>query len=193
MAKAKPIAGLVADASVGTNARIVCRARLEEVYAWDQYVDDPYRKRELHDLRIAIKRLRYTLEIFAEALPASCQEALSELEKLQEELGTLHDSDVMIALLRLCLGSQDSGTGYEVTLSKAGQIHAEGKFLIKPELVAHVVDPKVAPSVEERQGLETLLKNVLGRREEQYTVFYRHWSSLREQNFRHTLLDVLGA
>jgi CHAD domain-containing protein len=62
MAKAKPIRGLDSQASTGENARIIARTRLEELYSWSKYVDSPYHIRELHDLRIAAKRLRYTLE-----------------------------------------------------------------------------------------------------------------------------------
>src|SRR5437867_403439 len=103
MAKAKPVTGLDPQASTGKNARIIARVRLEELYDWDRYVDNPERKRELHNLRIAAKRLRYTLEVFEDVLPEACKPIVKELEQIQEELGLLHDSDVMIALLQLCL------------------------------------------------------------------------------------------
>ena len=109
MAKAKPITGLDPHAPTGKNARIIARVRLEEMYEWDSCVDNPYNIRELHNLRIAAKRLRYTLEIFEEVLPEASKSIVKELEQIQDELGALHDSDVMIALLRLCLGTQDSG------------------------------------------------------------------------------------
>src|SRR2546428_10712082 len=101
MAKARPITGLDIHAPTGENARIIVRVRLEDMYDWAKYVDDPYRIHELHDLRIAAKRLRYSLEIFADVLPAECAAAIKEVEQIQEDLGALHDSDVMIALLRL--------------------------------------------------------------------------------------------
>src|SRR5579883_2605520 len=116
MAKAKPVTGLDISAPTEVNARIIARTRLAEMYDWEQYVDNPYHVRELHNLRIAAKRLRYTLEIFGEILPASVAPLLKEVEQIQEELGSLHDSDVMIALLRLCLGAQDAGSGYEYAL-----------------------------------------------------------------------------
>src|SRR5712692_9667100 len=104
MAKARPITGLDAYAPTGKNARIIARIRLEDLYAWDSYVDSPLHIRELHNLRIAAKRLRYTLEIFEEVLPEACRAIIKELELIQEELGMFHDCDVMLALLRLCLG-----------------------------------------------------------------------------------------
>src|SRR5437588_9326610 len=116
VAKAKPIRGLDCQASTGDNARIIARTRLDELYSWAKYVDNPYHVRELHDLRIAAKRLRYTLEVFEEELPAASKGIVKELSRLQDELGELHDSDVMIALLRLCLGGQDCGRVLEESL-----------------------------------------------------------------------------
>ncbi len=110
MAKAKPITGLVPQAPTGKNARIIVKARLEEMGAWDKYVDQPYHVQELHNLRIAAKRLRYTFEVFEDFLPEKCKAIVEEIAQIQDEIGALHDGDVIIAQLRLCLGSQDSGT-----------------------------------------------------------------------------------
>ena len=103
MARARSITNLDIHTPTGRNARLIARTRLEELYEWDKYVDDPYQVHELHNLRIAAKRLRYTLEIFSDVLPEACSSVLKEVEQIQEELGALHDSDVMVALLRLCL------------------------------------------------------------------------------------------
>jgi CHAD domain len=191
MAKAKSITGLDMHAPTGENARIIVRIRLEDMYDWGKYVDDPYRVHELHNLRIAAKRLRYSLEIFGEVLPATCLTATKEVEQIQEELGTLHDSDVMIALLRLCLGSQDSGTGYEYVLSHVGSQQGKGHFTLDPDLVANLTNPQVTPSAEERYGLEQALHRLQRRREEQYAAFRQHWYQLQGQDFRRNLLRIL--
>ena len=191
MAKASPITGLDLQAPTGKNARIIARIRLEDVYHWDGYIDNPYHVRELHDLRIAAKRLRYTFEIFEDVLPAACKAIVKELEQMQEELGALHDSDVMIALLRLCLSSLDSGTAYEQALSETKGQQRQGRFLLQPELVANVVDPAGAPSAEERYGLEQLLLRVEQGREEQYTAFRQHWYQLQARDFRREILGIL--
>src|SRR5436853_7155882 len=128
MAKARPITGLDPQAPTGKNARIIAKVRLEDLYSWESYVDNPFYIRELHNLRIAAKRLRYTLEVFEDVLPAASQAIVKELERVQEELGALHDSDVMIALLRLCLGSQDSG-------QISGTTKPKDKPFVQPELV----------------------------------------------------------
>jgi len=144
--------------------------------------------RELHNLRIAAKRLRYTLELFRDVLPQECGPMIKEVEQIQEELGALHDSDVMIALLRLRLGSLDSGTGYESALVKARQ--KKGRFLLNPDLVAHLLEPALSPSAEQRQGLERLLSHLQMRREEQFTTFHQHWSQLQTQNFKDEMLHL---
>ena len=191
MAKAKPITGLDPRAPTGKNARIIARVRLEEMYNWDRYVDNPYNIRELHNLRIAAKRLRYTLEIFEEVLSEASKSIVKELEQIQDELGELHDSDVMIALLRLCLGTQDSGVAYEDALVDAQKQYSKKQFILQPQLVAVLLDPASAPSAEERYGLEQMLFKQEQCREEQYSAFRQHWYQLQARDFRREILDIL--
>ncbi len=191
MAKAKPIPGLDAMAATGKNARVIARFRLEEMYEWDVYVDNPYQVHKLHDLRIAAKRLRYTLEIFEDVLPSACEKIVQELTHIQDEIGALHDSDVLIALLRLCLGSLDSGTAYEDALAKAQKQHTKKDFTLAPEQVAAVLEPSSAPTAEERYGLEQMLLRQQRTREEQYTAFREHWYDLKKRDFRREVLSIL--
>src|SRR5437667_3557123 len=192
MAKAKPITGLDVQAPTGKNARIIAKVRFEEMYEWDRYADNPYHVRELHNLRIAAKRLRYTLEIFEDVLPPACQSIADELSQIQDELGALHDGDVMIALLRLCMGGEDAGIVYEQALVKAGKQKSNGKLLLQPALVAAVLDPDVAPSARQRYGLEQLSLKQLQLREERYRAFRQHWYLLQARDFRREILDVLN-
>jgi hypothetical protein len=191
MAKAKPITGLDPQAPTGKNARIIAKVRLEELYSWDAYVDNPYYIQELHNLRIAAKRLRYTLEVFEDVLPEACKRIVKELEQIQEELGALHDSDVMIALLRLCLGGQDSAMIPEQLHSDVKTQREKSKSLVAPELVAVVLDATVAPAAGERYGLEQFLKRQEQLREKQYTSFRQHWYTLQARDFRREILDIL--
>ncbi len=192
MAKARPITGLDPQAPVGRNARITARTRLEELYSWGVFIDNPYHIRELHNLRIAAKRLRYTLEVFEDVLPEACKSIVNELTQVQDELGALHDCDVMIALLRLRLASQDSPTIADQVLSVAEQQHENGKSLVPPELVAHLLDPSVAPSAGERYGLEQFLQEQELLREQQYKVFQQHWRQLQARDFRREILNILS-
>lgn len=191
MAKAKTINEIDCQASTGTAARLIARVRLEEFYDWTQFVDNPYHSKELHNLRIAAKRLRYTLELFEDALPRKSKDIIQELTQLQDELGLLHDSDVLIALLRLCLGSQESGAAYQRALTRV-QRRKKGKNLtLPPALVASVLSPANALSAEERYGLERLLITEQHTREERYLAFHEHWSRLQEQHFRQEVVSML--
>ncbi|HXL38017.1 MAG TPA: CHAD domain-containing protein [Ktedonobacteraceae bacterium] len=192
MAKAKALTALDPKAPTIQNARCIARIRLDEMSSWTADVDNPYEVGGLHNLRIAAKRLRYTLEIFEDVLPSTCQFIANELAQIQDELGALHDSDVMIALLRLCMGGEDAGSAYELALVKAGKQKSKGKLLLKPSLVANVLDPDVAPSAEQRYGLEQLLRKQLHVREEHYRMFRKHWYQLQARDFRREILDVLS-
>jgi hypothetical protein len=54
----------------------------------------------LHRTRIELKKLRYTMEVWAELQPAYATRDISVLETSQELLGRLHDLDVLIARTR---------------------------------------------------------------------------------------------
>lgn len=73
--------------------------RLEELLAFDAYVDRPECVTELHAMRIAAKQLRYTLETFTTLYPAEFQRYLQAVKQTQELLGDIHDSDVWLVYL----------------------------------------------------------------------------------------------
>src|SRR5437763_4870855 len=192
MAKAESLTELDPSAPTGQNARCIARTRLDEMYSWAADVDNPYEVLGLHNLRIAAKRLRYTLEIFEDVLPSTYHVIANELAQIQDELGAVHDGDVMIALLRLCMGGEDAGVVYELALVKAGKQKGKGKLLLKPSLVANVLNPDIAPSAEQRYGLEQLLRRQLQLREDHYQAFRQHWYQLQARDFRREILDVLN-
>jgi hypothetical protein len=191
VAKTEPITGLNSQAPTHENARIIAQAKINELYSWQEWVDQPYALRELHNMRIAAKRVRYTLEIFENVLPAACQSARKEMEQLQEELGQLHDSDVMIALLRLCLTSQEETIDGKAAQKEQKEQKKQAKALLPPDLIPILLDPKVAPNAEQRYGLEQLLTKSLQEREKHYQEFFQHWHHLQEQDFRQHLLASL--
>ena len=50
----------------------------------------------LHEVRIALKRLRYAMELAGELRVASTAAAVRDLKAVQDTLGTLHDHDVLM-------------------------------------------------------------------------------------------------
>lgn len=96
MAKARRISGIRCDRSTAYNARLVIQTRLDEMLFFAPWVDDPDNVEEIHNLRIAAKRLRYSLELFRFALPSGTNSLINEVKEIQEHIGDLHDADVMI-------------------------------------------------------------------------------------------------
>ncbi|MBA2677232.1 MAG: CHAD domain-containing protein [Ktedonobacteraceae bacterium] len=194
MAKARPITGLDPQTPTGENARLIASVRLDEMYAWEPYVHDPCSIQELHNLRIAAKRLRYTLEVFEDVLPEACVPIVAEVTQIQEELGAIHDSDVMIALLRLCLVEQGNAmhNGHN---DDTGTTHRQSQMkedsLVRPALATILLDPAVIPTFEELRGLRSLLLKQQHLRERQFATFYKHWNRLQKRDFRHEVLDIL--
>jgi CHAD domain-containing protein len=113
MAKPRKIIGLNPNQSYRENARIVLPQKVEEVYSWEQFIRDPERREELHNMRISIKRLRYTMEFFSVAYQLAEKhskkasvtddkhfaEFLEVIVDWQEILGDIHDSDVVLEVL----------------------------------------------------------------------------------------------
>lgn len=106
MAKALPILAVNPGGSLADNAPLMLHTRLEELYRWAPFVADPERVDELHAMRIAAKRLRYTMEIFAPAFGASSKEfdaVYDKIKSVQEQIGEIHDADVRGPLLQTFL------------------------------------------------------------------------------------------
>lgn len=193
MAKARPVQGLSSQAPLIDNVHLIVKARLDDLYQWSGFVEQPYAVHELHHLRIAAKRLRYTLELFASVLSAQTPMVIEELTRLQDMLGELHDHDVVIALLRLCLGGQDSGKAYEDMLLQAGKKGRKGNVALPPALVATLLNPQTSPDATERYGLECLLSSLQAQREKLYANFRQYWYYLQGRDFRREVLATLNA
>ena len=99
MAKPRPVNGLDPDRRLRPNARRILAVRIDEVYSYDGLVADPSNVTELHDMRIACKRLRYLLEIFADRVRRRPRALHRRGQGLQDLLGDIHDCDVQIPML----------------------------------------------------------------------------------------------
>ena len=106
MAKARKIKGLKCGDSVLINARKIIDVRLDEMQSWAPYVEEPANIAEIHNLRIAAKRLRYTLEMFSFAFPSRLNDLIKEVKEIQEAIGLMRDADVMIEVVRASLARQ---------------------------------------------------------------------------------------
>jgi CHAD domain-containing protein len=75
--------------------------RLAAVRAYDEWVSIPDPPlAQLHALRIACKRLRYTVEFFRETLGPDTKALIKEVVVVQDHLGALQDAVVASSILR---------------------------------------------------------------------------------------------
>src|SRR5574340_6370 len=70
------------------------RAKLDEFLGFDEIVYQPEKIQEIHAMRIAAKRLRYTLETFAPLFEDGLKDTIKAMRTSQDLLGEIHDSDV---------------------------------------------------------------------------------------------------
>ena len=163
MAKARKIIGVAPLRSYQENARIILPQRLEEVYTWEPFIRDETRREELHNMRISIKRLRYTMELFREAYAVPpvdnpYAEFLAVIVDLQEILGDIHDADVVLTVLA-AYASQSEGQGKQ----------------------------RGVPS-----GVATLMARTQETRKADYETFLGKWDHLSAAGFKQELLSIIG-
>ena len=99
MAKAWKAKGIHPQLSYRWNAQVILAVKIQEVYSWAESVRNPDNIKELHNLRISVKRLRYSMEFFAINYGEEFQDFLKILADLQEQLGDIHDCDVVETVL----------------------------------------------------------------------------------------------
>ena len=105
MAKLKSQGTVSSRLPVLVNAEHLISQRLDEMLAFEPYLANPDNVYELHEMRIAAKRLRYTMEIFQDVYTLYTNvgpefgKALKAVKALQEHLGVLHDADVLVPQL----------------------------------------------------------------------------------------------
>ena len=195
MAKPRPVPGIRPKKGLRPNARRVLAVRIEEIYAYDGAIADPARVTELHDMRIAFKRLRYLLEIFGVAFTEDLDPFLEQVKELQDLLGDIHDCDVQIPMLEehlSWLGAREAqnaralvaaGTGRRPVRSSDGSERAYRRFRTRLEDVLRG---------DERVGIHALIARRRRERDELYLRFLEDWRRLKRERFRPRLEAALG-
>jgi len=77
----------------------VLNKRLDEFLSYEIYLPFPEQVKELHLMRIAAKRLRYALELFAPLYPDQLEGTLEVMRSVQTSLGEIRDCDVWLIFL----------------------------------------------------------------------------------------------
>jgi len=92
--------GLFDSPDVRREARISIAENLDGFRSKSGALLRPTAAKKLHKLRIAAKRLRYSLELHSPHFEGRLDDAASEVKQMQGHLGDLHDCDVWIDELR---------------------------------------------------------------------------------------------
>jgi CHAD domain-containing protein len=86
--------GLSHHADLTKAARRAVTERLDYLVQLGRHIYEPGDQKGLHKLRIAVKRLRYSLEAFAPVLDCDLEARAEQVAELQSLLGDVHDCDV---------------------------------------------------------------------------------------------------
>ena len=159
----KTSGGVNLNAALVENAARLITKRLDALYEYNACLDDAGAVTQHHAMRIAAKKLRYTMDIFQEAVTANLPDAapfvsaLEAVKALQEHLGEMHDADVLAPQL----------AGYMAQMLKDG--YAVGPKEM-PKAGVHCV------SFDACEGILTLCRETAVRRDERFAALRSEWT-----------------
>jgi hypothetical protein len=188
VAKAKKVKGLNCRAPVAENARKIIAVRLDEMLSFAPYVSDPSNVTELHDLRIAAKRLRYTLELFRFAFPAEIGGLIDEVKEIQEHIGDMHDADVMIERMTEVVET-DARQRMHRLLEIASAVD-RGSVAQRHQRIRSAMNNRATPRDE--IALYTLIAHRADDRDQAYDRFVATWHHMEQSDFPRRLRVCVG-
>ena len=123
MASARKVE-LDCEASFALAARRVVKVRAKEVFKQADGVLDLEQVERVHDMRVATRRLRATLEVFEDCFPRKRhRKSLKRVKALADALGERRDLDVEIDLLE-SLVAEVAGEDREAPAGLIEDLHA---------------------------------------------------------------------
>lgn len=188
LVKAKKVKGIDCDESVVVNARKIIDVRLREMLSFGEHVGDPQKIDEIHNLRIAAKRLRYTLEMFRFAFPKELADLVDEVKQVQEHIGDMRDADVMIERVNQILARENAARAERLqqiaTATSRGTV-SQRQLRIRSAASA----PKAA---RDEVALYTLIAHRAGERDDAYLQFVTAWERFEATDFAGRLRRLVG-
>ncbi len=139
---------------------------LQAALLFEPFICRPECVQQLHNMRIAFKRLRYTLEAFGPAYDGRLNEFIQQSKSIQTLLGDIHDCDVWLEILPLFLEQER-----QKTIDYFGHARPFRRF-----------GPGISAILEDRQAQRAAL----------YERFRNHWRLLREQEIWAAMLTALS-
>ena len=138
MAKARPV-NLNAEMTFAEAASVTVATRSHELFACADRVLDTEDIERVHDMRVASRRLRAALEVFAPCFERRAhKDLLREVKQLADALGERRDPDVQIAGLRQLreeLPPSDH-PGVDLLLARAREQQSAGNTALREALEA---------------------------------------------------------
>jgi CHAD domain-containing protein len=143
------------DGPLAEGLLAILSVRLDELYSFD-----PAKPGELHDMRIAAKRVRYILEAAEPVFGAPAAKGVKTMKQLQDMLGDIHDCDQLLPLV------------------------AEQTERLRSEDAVAAVAGMPLPNRRKYRGLEAVRANTLAQRDRLFDRFTRKWARLDRDAFR---------
>ena len=170
--KARRVKGLDPDGRLADNVERIVRVRIDELHSFVPAALDPANVEELHDMRIAAKRLRYVLEHTEHCFGPYAATGTKRARDIQDLVGEIHDCDVALPRVLELIGELRGEAAAEVR-ARAG----DAKDLA-PRLVAD------APNADAYRGLESMAVYLEARRALLFDRFLDLWTQLSRDGFR---------
>ena len=179
--RARKVKGLDPEMPLDAALRRIADTRLAELASFAGAVRDPEAVEELHDMRIAAKRLRYVLEMSEPVLGPPAKLGAKRAKKLQDLLGEIHDCDEHLPLVERHLE----------------RLRAEDAAAVRAAAARNAADldpaaVREAPNRRRYAGLEALAAYLRARRTVLYERFVRDWARLEQAGFAASLDGKAG-
>ena len=179
--RARKVKGLDRDMPLDKALRRIAETRLAEVHSFDEALADPDAVEELHDMRIAAKRLRYVLEMSEPVLGEPARAGARRAKRLQDVLGEIHDCDEHLPLVEAHIQRLREEDAAALRASAR-----RGAADLDPAAV------REAPNRRRYAGLEALAAYLRARRAVLYERFVRDWARFEREGFRTSLNGKSG-
>jgi CHAD domain-containing protein len=161
--KAKKVKGLKPSMPLGAAAERIVQTRLAEIEQLAPAALADAEPGDTHDLRIAVKRLRYVLDATSPVLGPYAENARKHLRRLQDVLGEVQDCDVLVARAE----------------TRQAELHAHDIAA----MIAHPKDPAAARHRTAYRGLAMVSAHFAARRAFAVRRFRRAWHALEREEF----------